>query len=451
MTGLQQLQDEQLTKALENLLLPHLTETIAGRCNGHCMRVADLDLNLMVALTRSLRRDIPEAQVFILNGNNQQTPDANLYISSSKLVELRNPLPDGSLRPPLLVFIPPNLQTNAEDSFNVASFEDISVADVYKLLVQNLIKQIPTQLQGYIKEIFSYLNKENWRWADAVAQTRFLLTAITNEVDGEVLGASLYELGLIPDFHLFDEPSTATGRIRKNLESMKKLSFDLNKSIRGRILDLELSDQAVQNRLIDFLVKVGLEEPQVWTSYIVLNPNHRSISFDKWKFKPEIYPDKIFIEVLRTDLPEITEENITDERLQSLVGSQVLVPNNQKKFTVEFRVEPHPGQIQGLGYFTVQILTEDGETVGTVKKVKTWKTKTSTKKITLDKLDKFDFEEGWHFVRVLPWTENQDPIPLDDNLSDTKITQSNPHQSQTFYIIPDANIEEDPPQRTTPS
>ncbi|WP_375478400.1 hypothetical protein [uncultured Nostoc sp.] len=79
---------------------------------------------------------------------------------------------------------------------------------------------------------------------------------------------------------------------------------------------------------------------------------------------------------------------------------------------MEFKVDPHPQQIEGLAHFSIQIMTQDGCTVGSAKKVKVWKTKNQNKNVTLDKLDKFEFEEGWHFVRVLPWTENDDPIPL---------------------------------------
>lgn len=189
--GFQELQNEELTQALESLLLPRLKGIIASRSKSHCMRVADLDSGLMVVLTRSLRQEVPEAQVFILNGNGQNTDNPDLYISSTKLIELRNPLPDGSLRPPLLVFLPSNLQTNAEDSFNVASFEELSLADVYRQLVQNLIQQIPTPLQGYVKEIFSYLTQQKWRWANSVAQARFLQTAVINEIAGDTLGAAL--------------------------------------------------------------------------------------------------------------------------------------------------------------------------------------------------------------------------------------------------------------------
>ncbi len=441
----QELQDDELTQALESLLLPRLRDILASRSKGHCMRVADLDSHLMMVLTRSLRQEVPEAQIFILNGNGQNIDDADLYISSTKLIELRNPLPDGSLRPPLLVFLPSNLQTNAEDSFNVASFEEIPLADVYQQLVQKLIQQVPAPLQGYVREILRYLTQEKWRWANAVTQARFLQTAVINGIDGETLGAALYELGLVPDFYLFDEPTTTIFKIRKNLESMQKLTLNFDKSIRGRVLDLELTDKIVQNRLTEFLVEVGLEDPRIWTKQVVINPKNWDISFDKWKFQEEVSPDKVSIEVLDIGLTFV-QDNETNQNLQSLIGQQVLVPKKQKKLKVEFKVDPHPQQIEGLAHFSIQIMTQDGCTVGSAKKVKVWKTRSKNKNVTLDKLDKFEFEEGWHFVRVLPWTENDDPIPLAEPDNSSTLAQIKPYESELFYVLPNAEIDAEPPE-----
>jgi hypothetical protein len=103
--GLREVGTEDLAAALERLLAPRLAEQLRARAPGHCMRVLDLDRELMVRLARRLRADVPGAQVVILrNGAPVTLPE--LTVTSTKLVELRNPLPDGSLRPPLMVFLP---------------------------------------------------------------------------------------------------------------------------------------------------------------------------------------------------------------------------------------------------------------------------------------------------------------------------------------------------------
>ena len=112
-----------LVHSLEELLVPRLAAELKAREPGHCMSVLDLDEELMVSLVKGIRRQVPAANVHVLTDTPAATDD-DLYISSTKLVELRNPLPDGSLRPPLCVFLPANLRTSAEDSFGRTTFEE---------------------------------------------------------------------------------------------------------------------------------------------------------------------------------------------------------------------------------------------------------------------------------------------------------------------------------------
>lgn len=151
----------------------------------------------------------------------------------------------------------------------------------------------------------------------------------------------------------------------------------------------------------------------------------------------------------QTDLPSVSEDE-TDERLQELIGQQVLVPRQRQKFRVVFHVDPHPSHIQGLHHFSVQIVAKDGDPVGVAKQVRAWKSKKTSSTVTLDRLQKVEFEEGWHVVRVLPWTADGDPIPLD--LSDAEASSNGwrPYESEPFYVLPGAEIEEEPPQRALP-
>jgi DNA phosphorothioation-dependent restriction protein DptH len=444
-TGFHQLRDEDVTQALTQLLVPRLQLIITSRAPGHCMRVADLDPDLMVNVARGLHAAVPDAQVHILG--NGDSLDGEIFISSTKLVELRNPLPDGSQRPPLLVFLPANLHTNAEDSFNIASFEEILVAGIYEELVTTLLGRVPMPLQGYVKELLLFLTKEKWPWADPVWQGRFLLTAIRNGVDEESLGASLYEVGLVPDFQLFKDPSLTLNRVRKNLDAARALTTG-DQSVRGRVISLELTDKAVQRRLTDFLIENGLDDPRQWTRRIVLERQNWDISFDKWKFKEESSPDKILVQVLQNDLHAV-QEDVTDEKLRNLVGQQVLIPANRRSFKVDFTTEPHPQQVQGLSYFTVQIVSQDGVAVGAAKKVKSWK-RGNIKSVTIDKLNNYEFEEGWHFVRVLPWTEGGDAIPLVERQDVLIGERARPFESELFYVLPEGTMDEEPPQRTIP-
>jgi len=450
--GFVELTDSDVAHALGDVLIPRLKEIVTSRTNGHCMRITHLDVELMIALCRELRRECSNAQIYILKGNGAIAQDERaqeLFISSTKLVELRNPLPDGTLRSPLLIFLPPNLRTSAEDSFGVATFEDIPVTDVYETVKEQLLQRVPTPLQGYVQELLAIPSDAWWPWADQIAQVRFLLTAIKNQVDGESLGASLYELGLVPDFRLFGDPALMQNRLRRNLDSVRKLTYS-DSSARGRVLDLGLSDRTVQRRLIQFLSEVGVVDPHIWTRQIVLDKSNRDLSFDKWKFIDEISSDKVSIEIIPDSITiPIAGENDIDESLEGLSGQRILNPNKQAKFSLTFKVDPHPSHVPSLDHFSVQIMTKNGEPVGGAKRVKAWTSKKSEQTVHLDKLNKLDFEDGWHFVRILPWTKDDVLVPLSDSRLDVNDERMKLHESEPFYVLREGEIV-DAPQKVIP-
>lgn len=449
---------EQLTAELEAVLLPWLAEVLRSRAPGHCMRVADLDQSLMLALTNGLQRDVPAAQVHILTDQPELTRSDQRFITSTKLVELRNPDDAGELRPALLVFLPANLRTSAEDSFGIATFEEIPVSNVYDELLQRLQARIPTPLQGMVRLLFDELG--TWFAAHIEARVRFLLTAISNGADRETLGAALYELGLVPDLQLFGDQSRALGHIQQNLKSVNALTTS-DLSLRGRVLALNLIDRTLQRRIMQLLIDIGTADPRRWTKQIILDRKNWDLTFDKWHFADERNPDKIGIFSVKTDLPMVQEES--DSRLQGLIGQQLLTPQTRRKLTVTFQVDPLPTQVSGLDFFTVQLMTREAGTgnistpVGVSKRVKVWKTKRASCTVTLDKLNRVTFpEEGsWCFVRILPWTAEGDPVPTETTRSQTtddtfESTPSN--ESESFFVIPgDTNIEEEErPQRAIP-
>ena len=434
-----------LTHAVEGLLLPSLAAALRDRGPGHCMRVSDLGPELMIALARGLRSQVPSASVHVL-ADGEAPPDEDLHVSSTKLVELRNPLPDGSLRPPLCVFLPANVRTSAEDSFGSATFEDFRVDDAYERLRRQLLKRVPSTLRGYARDILKHLREQRWGWADAVAQVRYLLCVRANGNDGESFGGALYELGLVPDFKLFDDPTTAFGRVRKNLECVRRLTNG-DSSVLGRVLDLDLVNRGLRRRLSEYLAEAGLEDPSGWTRDIVLNRKHWDLSFDKWEFGSGIVPDRIAFVRVETDLPVVPDDEDGDERLADLIGQQVLAPKERRTFGVLVEVAPHPRRIQGLDHFTVQIVSHDAGPVGASRKLNVWNPARTHARVSFSKLNRIDFEEGWHRVRVLPWTADGDPLPIDEPSGQTA-KRSN--ESEPFYVLPETDLEEEPPQRDVP-
>jgi hypothetical protein len=56
-SGFRALPNADLTRAVEELLLPRLAGALRGKAAGHCMRVTDLDRELMVAVAKGLRKE----------------------------------------------------------------------------------------------------------------------------------------------------------------------------------------------------------------------------------------------------------------------------------------------------------------------------------------------------------------------------------------------------------
>ena len=337
------------------------------------------------------------------------------------------------------------LANKCRNSFGRATFEEFPVGESYHAIRQRLLERVPAALQGYVRDLLQFLHNEHWHWRGAVEQVRYLLCALSNGNDGEAFGGALYELGLVPDFRLFDDPSRSYGRIRKNLDCVQRLT-DSDQSIRLRVLQLDLTNKGLRRRLADYLVETGVEDPVRWTREVVLNKANWDLSFDKWEFASEIAPDKIGFLRVDIDLPVVADDE-KSERLIDLVGQQVLAPKERRQFNVTIEVSPHPNRVQGLDHFTVQLMSRETGPVGVARKVKVWKATRLVCTTSFMKLNKVEFEEGWHFVRVLPWTAEGDPIPIEEP-TDQKGKRTN--ESEPFYVLPDINLEEEPPQRAIP-
>ena len=297
-----------------------------------------------------------------------------------------------------------------------------------------------------MRNCLQLLEERRWRWAGSAAQVRYLLCAQANGNDGEAFGGALYELGLVPDFRLFDDPAAAYGRVRRNHECVASLT-DGDTSALGRVLNLDLTSPGLRRRLSEYLGKTGLEDPVAWTRDVVLDRKNWDPSFDKWEFGSERAPDRITFVRVETDLPIISDDGHENERLVDLAGQQVLTPSERRKVGVVLEVSPHPGRVRGLDHFTVQIVAQETGPVGVSRKIKVWKAARTHAAVSLPKLNRIDFEEGWHHVRVLPWTVDGDPIPMEEV---AEPTGRRANESEPFYVLPDASIDEEPAQRAVP-
>jgi hypothetical protein len=440
------LQETDFVEAVAGALVPRLADIISTSEAGHCLRVSDLSVEVATTTATKLRACGIGAQIHVLAGSDgvASSTGSDLLISSTKLVELRNPLPDGSLRPPLLVFLPSSLRTSAEDSFSVATFAQVPVADIYERLVTQLLSEVPPTLAESVQAVLGEINQVKWPWGEPAAQARYLLTAAKNGIDSESLGAALYEVGLVPDLRLFEDPSTLRGQLRRNIDCVQKLT-DSVLSTRSRVLGLKLDNDSVRS-LTQFLTTTGVDQPIVWTRRIITDHERTNLSFDQWTFDADATPDKVSITEIKTDLPVVPEDEQNLE-LQQLIGRPVLVLEKRKKIKISFCIDPQPAQVKGLDSFTVELVSEDGSARVMSKPVSASSKRTKKLSTTLSKIDQQEPEEGWYIIRVLAWTKEGHPVPVTGDDETQEEHREKPNESEMFYIKPTGVEPPPPPQR----
>jgi hypothetical protein len=447
-TGLREATDVDLDLALERVLVPRLTELLYARTSGHCMRVDDLHTSLAVALVRRLRGTAGDAAQIHVLGAPPQVP-ADFAVTSTKLVELRNPDQHGALRPPLLIFVPPGSQASAEDSFGVATFEELVLGDSYGDLCRRLYDAIPEDLRSALADVFDVVDAEVGPGGPTgegeVSRARFLLTLSLNDNDPEAAGAALFELGLIPDFEVFRDRAQVRTRVTKNLRQVRILDR-ADRSVRQRVIDLRLRDQAFRARLADLVVRTGLDDVRTWTRRIVAEPANWPLSFHRWPL-PEAQPmQSVPLLMGELVLPHAGDsaEHQRHPVLGSITGQPYLIAGatGPTQMVARFEIQADPRQVTGLSAFVVELINEDAGRTGVRATVLASSASRRRYRATLRKLRSAHLEPGWHYLRVLPLTPDGTPLSVDPG--DLAALGRASNESERFFVVAGDGLDEPP-------
>lgn len=219
-----------------NKILSLFVETyrneIATAQPGHCMKVTGFSLNRLQELLKLIQEIQTDAQTYILS----ETDFGDDYVSPSKLIELRN-----DLSIPLLVLIPINSRTSAEDSYGNATFKELSVRHLDDSLFRQLLSSLPDEIKSIVNEIFDYF-KDSISLSEKI---NYLLFLEANDYKTVAVGKGIYLLRLIPDSILADNTDVLRKRLSYNAQNIELIS-DFSKSISERIAELKLEQNTIQ-------------------------------------------------------------------------------------------------------------------------------------------------------------------------------------------------------------
>lgn len=232
---------------------------------GHCMKVVGLPLDVLENLYGRLKALDLSLQIFILSEANE----GDRYISATKLIELRNDL---SLS--ILVLIPVNVSTAAEDSYGNATFKELSIAHLNQRLLGKLMAEVQNndiihEILGFIKEGFSQQKILD-----------YLLYVIENGQTKEAIGKGLFILGLLPDADIAKDSTLVRRRLSINNESVTQM-VDYSKQINDRIDALPLLPNTLQRELAMFLQMEKKANSRTELCEAVAN-HYTDIDFSKW-------------------------------------------------------------------------------------------------------------------------------------------------------------------------
>tara|TARA_R110002072_G_scaffold59514_1_gene151480 strand:- start:66622 stop:72027 length:5406 start_codon:yes stop_codon:yes gene_type:complete len=385
-----------------NLILDLHRADFENASAGHCMKITGLGALELEYLWDLIRSEHKHIDLHIVSEDEKTD---SRYISATKLIELRN-----KQDKPLLILIPSNSRTAAEDSYGNATFKEISLEGIENELVDTLIDEIPDDIYDVIStDIIDYLDPSNSEIID------YLIAVAEDKYKTESIGNNLFHLSLIPDDILLNQKEKIRSRLNFNRESVELLSA-FNKPLYDRIADLRLENDSIQKDIVDFL-KNEKDAKNAQDICESINASYSNLNFSNWPI-----PDLDF-----THIKLITDEiKSTDLKVEE--GTNVLYAKEGKiaKLKVRFRTNPNPKDIKDLKFFRIILMAvngSNGEEITVLRKVKNSNSNRPYRDVTLE-LNPNIIEEGSYFLKVLAEDEHANMLNADDEFRDSKIQRA---------------------------
>ena len=329
-----------------------------------CMKITGLamkELRVLLPLLRPLNSGM---EVYILS----ETDKGEEFIHATKLIELRNN-PDKSV----LILVPSNSRTSAEDSYGDATFQNLSVAELQDSFVWKLIHELPEEKEYLWKQMTDLFEEIK---PSRTTVINYLLYLETKQYADEAWGNGLYLFGMLPDKDLIKNEGSIRRRFMLNLEKVSSVMADFSLTAADRIVSLPLVRNTVQKDLMVFFTTTDNIEDAVSL-------------FENIHDVPGKDPKK-----------ELVRDADT--------GSLLLAIPQDKKGKVSFTITTDPSPKDNPDIFSFEIALvniDDFSEVGVVKKAKVGTNKRASRKLSLN-IASGMFEEGEYMLRVRALDEN---------------------------------------------
>ncbi|WP_242157325.1 methylation-associated defense system ATP-binding protein MAD8 [Aestuariivivens sediminis] len=391
-------------KEIIEIILELYAKDLEKNIPGHCMKISGLGLKESCLLWELINEKHDNVDTFVIS---EKESDHEMFISATKLIEYRN-----NQTNPLLVIIPSNSRTAAEDSYGNATFKEISLKGVENQLKRKLIKKIPIEYKSHIEnDIIKYLDFGDDKTTDIIY---YLLELENQGYTKNNIGNLLGVLGLIPDKNLLLEKEKIRSRLNFNNECIKLLT-EFNRPLYDRISDLPLKTNSIQKQIIQFLKDENNVRNEKEICDLILR-KYPSLNFANWDI-----PDLDFEHV------KLIVEDIKSKNLKIEAGRRILESptGSTSKLKIRFSTQPPAKDIIDLKYFRVVLMAVDGESgeeISDLRKAKNSYSNRPYREVTVE-LNSSMIDEGSYFLKVVAEDEHGNTLNYDDDFKEHKIHQ----------------------------
>lgn len=388
---------------------------------GYCMKVTGLSLDRLEQLYPLIKEVNPSLELYILS----EDLNDEKYVTPTKLIEKRN-----DLNITLIVLIPVNSRTSAEDSYGDATFKELSILPIDSRVYKHIYDSIPEQSKELIDEIFAYLKDK----INLSIVIQYLLYQEQNGYSDESIGNGIYLFGLIPDKNLSENMNTIRKRLALNVLCSDYL-FDFSLPVSERIIPLPIPPDTLQSKLADFIQKETDCKTKQDLSTVILE-KYPELNFANWQVSIDTSTNNLI--VTAEILPSKDMIRNKEDR-----GFTLSIQSGKKaKLKLRISTDPIPRESKELKNFRIILMNVDGMySIGEVKKIKVTDGARAYRDVSFEIADG-QYEDGSYYFHVLAEDEHGTILNQDDPFRQESVQEqwehakeNNPELSKSQFQI----------------
>lgn len=376
---------------------------------GHCMKITGLamrELRTLLSLLRSLNK---EMSIYILSEND----NGDEFIHASKLIELRND-PNKSV----LILVPSNSRTSAEDSYGDATFQNISVSDLQHPFYEHLRHDLPAESEVTWNQIAELLKSvQNITLQQCIS---YLLYVEMKDYSTEAWGNGLFVFGILPDGDLVKDTSNIRRRFMLNVDKVTEPLCDFSITASDRIACMPLQRDSIQRQLMLYLSETrNIEDRR--SLFEDIHDNHPEFNYARLPLLEIVSSEKVKVMCELSPGKEAKKELVKDKD-----GKFVLNIPLDRKSKVAFTIttDPAPKDNPDICFFEIALVNvADFSEVGIVKKTKVGSNKRASRKLSVN-IDNGTFNNGDYMIRVRVLDENGLVMDMRQEFKEDSIQQA---------------------------